>query len=375
MRVEAAPTTSAVPPGFEGLTIIDCDVHNDTAGRLAPYLPERWVAYLELVGSRAVSTESPLRQPSRPMASRLDSVTPAGGPPGSDPEFAREQLLDEYGISAAVINNIHLGAGNVPLDLEVELARALNEYNQEVWLEDDPRWLSSIKVAAADPAAAALEIVRCRERSEQFVQVILDTHTERPAGNRFYWPIYEAAAELDIPVAFHVTARAKTRLGTGVGPTTFYFENRTSIPSMGQPLVTSLVFEGVFDRWPRLKVGLIELGWTWAVPLVWRLDAAWRVLRDETPHLQRAPSEYLRDNFWFSTQPGVAPERPEQFYEVYAQFERAGFEDRLMFSSDYPHWDMDSPFEGTPPRLPRETKRRVLGANAAAFYGLEIGTT
>jgi len=372
MRLEGAPTASTDLPGFDGLTIIDCDVHNDTAGRLAPYLPARWARHLELVGSRAVSTEAPLRKPARPNAARLDAVTPAGGPPGSSPEFAREQLLDEYGIAAAVLNNILLGAGNVPLQLEVELARALNDYNNDIWLADDPRWLSSIKVAVGDPASAVAEIVRCQGESERFVQVLLDTHTERPLGNSFYWPIYEAAAELDVPVSFHVTALAKNRLGTGVGPPTFYYENRTAIPAVAQPLVASLVFEGVFDRWPTLKIGLIELGWTWVVPLLWRLDAAWGVLGEEARHLERAPSDYLRDNFWYSTQPGVTTERPKQFYEVYAQFERAGFGDRLMFSSDYPHWDMDSPFEGTPPRLSRETKRKILAANAAAFYGIDL---
>ena len=272
-----------------------------------------------------------------------------------------------------MINNILLGAGNVPLALEVELAHALNEYNMEIWLADDPRWLSSIKVALADPAAATREIARARAESDRFVQVLLDTHTERPLGSPLYWPIYEAAAELDIPVAFHVTALAKYRMGTALGPATFYFENRTAIPAVAQPLVASLIFEGVFDRWPQLRVGLIELGWSWVVPFAWRLDAAWRVLGAEVPHLQRAPSEYLRDNFWFSTQPAVATEQSRQLYEAFAQFERAGFLDRLMFSSDYPHWDMDSPFQVMPARLSRDVKRKILSANAAAFYNVDLG--
>jgi uncharacterized protein len=46
-----------------------------------------------------------------------------------------------------------------------------------------------------------------------------------------------------------------------------------------------------------------------------------------------------------------------------------GFGDRLMFSSDYPHWDMDAPYDSTPPFLSLEDKRKILGANAAALHG------
>jgi predicted TIM-barrel fold metal-dependent hydrolase len=92
------------------------------------------------------------------------------------------------------------------------------------------------------------------------------------------------------------------------------------------------------------------------------------VLREEIAHLERKPSEYVRDHFWFSTQPGVETELPEQFYELYAQWERAGLAGRLMFSSDYPHWDMDSPFEAVPRGLSREVKERILYSNAAEFY-------
>ena len=85
VELERGPTAVTDLPGFEGLSIIDCDVHNDAAGRLAAYLPDRWARYLELVGNRALSTEAPLRKPARPNASRLDAFPPAGGPPGSSP--------------------------------------------------------------------------------------------------------------------------------------------------------------------------------------------------------------------------------------------------------------------------------------------------
>jgi len=371
MPLESATIDVASRQGLEGLAIVDCDVHPDANADVVRHLPERWRQYVELTGFRGWPTETMIRLTNRPMANRLDTTPPGGGIAGSDPDFAREQLLDEYGLSYAILNNISLCSGGMPGEFEVELARATNDYN-ETWLEADPRWLSSINVYALNPGASVREVERCRMKSDRFVQVLLDTHLERPAGNPVYWPVFEAAEALGLPVAFHITGRSKHGKSSGVGPVTYYYEQRTSLDILGQTVVPSLIFEGTFDRFPKLKVALIEMDWTWVVPMAWRLDATWRVLRDEVPDLQRKPSEYLRDHFWFSTQPNLEPERPEQFYEAYDQFVRAGFGDRLMFATDYPHWDMDSPFESTPRDLPRESKQRILSGNAAALYGLDL---
>jgi predicted TIM-barrel fold metal-dependent hydrolase len=43
-----------------------------------------------------------------------------------------------------------------------------------------------------------------------------------------------------------------------------------------------------------------------------------------------------------------------------------------MFSSDYPHWDMDAPYETTPAFLSREDKLAILGGNACALHGIEL---
>jgi predicted TIM-barrel fold metal-dependent hydrolase len=131
-----------------------------------------------------------------------------------------------------------------------------------------------------------------------------------------------------------------------------------------------MIFEGVFDRFPKTKVVLTELGWSWAAPFAGRLDASWRVLRDEVADLERKPSEYMRDHFWFTTQPMEEPEQPEWFEGVYAQFERVGFGGKLMYSSDYPHWDFDSPDDALPAWLPEDLRRRILAGNAHELYGI-----
>jgi uncharacterized protein len=357
--------------GVEGMAILDTDFHNTSAGRYVEYLPERWRQFVRTTGVRNGNLFGATAQ-QRPFACRLDAVPPSGGLPGSDPAFAREQLLDEYGLSYAVINNIEpLNSGNAPVDFEIAAARAVNDFNEQEWLSSDHRWLASICVAADQPEAAAEEIDRCAARSDRFVQVIVGSRGERPYGNPKYLPLFEAAARNNLPVAFH-TASNRHNHWTGVGPTEYYYEIHSLFPLAAQSMVASMIFEGVFERIPSLRIVCIELGWEWAVPLAWRLDASWRVLRDEVPHLTRKPSEYLRDNFWFSTQPGVEPEDPADFYAVFDQLEQFGLSSHLLFATDYPHWDMDSPFEALPPLLSQEAKEMILGRNAADLWRIDL---
>ena len=58
------------------------------------------------------------------------------------------------------------------------------------------------------------------------------------------------------------------------------------------------------------------------------------------PHLKTAPSEYIREHFWVTTQPMEETEKPDHLIEV---MNWIGL-DRIMFASDYPHWDFDDPF-------------------------------
>ena len=115
-----------------------------------------------------------------------------------------------------------------------------------------------------------------------------------------------------------------------------------------------------------------RLGWSWAPAYAWRLDSAWAKLRDEVPHLARKPSDYMREHVWFTTQPIEEPERDADTESVYQMFEEAGFGERLMFSSDYPHWDFDSPYRSVPVSFPIERRRRMLGQNASALFKIAL---
>ena len=99
------------------------------------------------------------------------------------------------------------------------------------------------------------------------------------------------------------------------------------------------MIEGVPERFPRLKIVFIEGGFGWIPSTMWRMDQHFERFRDEVPHLKRRPSEYVREHFWFTTQP---IDEPDEARHLRSLIEWVGV-DRLLFSSDYPHWDFDDP--------------------------------
>jgi hypothetical protein len=124
--------------------------------------------------------------------------------------------------------------------------------------------------------------------------------------------------------------------------------------------------EGVFERFPKLKVVIIEGGFAWLPALTWRLDKLFERMRSEVPHLKRRPSEYIREHIWLTTQPMEEPKDPRQLLDV---MEWIGW-DRLLFASDYPHWDFDDPFRALPAALSRERLQQILTGNGKAVYRL-----
>ncbi|MBW0101028.1 amidohydrolase family protein [Pseudonocardia sp. KRD291] len=361
-------------PAPTPLRLVDADVHHSAhPGALTPYLEQRWVDYLNAFGVRT-RHETDTRPALRPFAARADAIPPCGVA-GGDPDFARAQLLDPYGIDIAILNSligqIQYSGGNAPVPFCEALERANNDWTHTEWLQRDPRWRASIACQYDSPEIAVREVERCRSLSDRFLQILASTRTERPFGHSKYWPLFEIATHYDIPIAFHPGGSGSNQL-SGSGWPSYYFENHLTYPFGALSHVASLVFEGVFDRWPTLKIVFVEGGWSWVAPYAARLDATYAVQRAEVAHLQRKPSEYLAEHFWFTTQPFEEPPKPRWLPLVYEQFAEAGLDGRLMFSSDYPHWDFDSPAQAIPRTLPEPVRRGLQYANAAALYGFPL---
>ena len=84
-------------------------------------------------------------------------------------------------------------------------------------------------------------------------------------------------------------------------------------------------------------------------------------------HFPCHAARLVRERFWVSTQPMEEPEHPWQLAEL---LDEMGMDDRILFSTDYPHWDFDAPDAALPATLPPALRTKILHDNAAALYRL-----
>lgn len=343
--------------------MIDCDLHNeiDSIKDLYPYLSRRWRDHLSTYGMRGPNGGYYPRY----MDNREAARPPSGRRPGSDVDFMREHFLDPYSVAYGILNPLTGASSALDLELGAALATAANDWQVAEWLDPEPRLRASIVIAPEHPDAAARE-VRSRASDGRFVQVLFMGRLQEPMGRRKYWPIYEACAEAGVHVATHAFGAYGQPI-TGAGHPSYYIEDHTAPPQAVQANISSLVVEGVFDRFP-IKLISVENGFGWLPSLQWRLDAAWKLLRSEVPHLERLPSEVIAENVYVTTQPIEEPNRPEDFPRLLEYF--AEMSDHILMASDYPHWDSDNPDLVLPSSLSEEVKRGIRYDNAQALYGL-----
>jgi predicted TIM-barrel fold metal-dependent hydrolase len=148
-------------------------------------------------------------------------------------------------------------------------------------------------------------------------------------------------------------------------PPTYYLEWHTVFIQVMQSNVVSLICQGVFERFPGLKVVITEGGFIWAIESMLKLDRDWLSLRDEVPWVKRPPSEYLREHIRFTSQPLVETHKKEHLAQL-LEMVYAG--ETMIFSSDYPHWDFDNPQRALS-GIPADLRRRMCVDNPRALYG------
>jgi predicted TIM-barrel fold metal-dependent hydrolase len=130
----------------------------------------------------------------------------------------------------------------------------------------------------------------------------------------------------------------------------------------------SMVTEGVFERFPELKVVLYESGVFWLPHLMWRFDKNWKSQRSETPWVKQPPSRYILDHVYLTSYPLEAAPEPSYLHQVLEMIEA---ERTLLFSSNYPNWELGDPFEMLRD-VPAGLQRRVMSGNALAVYGARL---
>lgn len=341
--------------------VIDADVHEmlASAEQLLPHLPQEWHRYVRSGWTYPFFFS--YGYPTDAGFARADAV-PRVGPAGSDYELMREQLLEEHAVEVAMLTSLFFpGDMRVQTEFGNALASAYNDWVTETWLARDARFRGSICVNASDPDAAAREIDRVGERPE-YAQVILGPMNAGYGEPRFD-PIFTAAVRRGLPVAIHGSARAETSIGY---PQLLSEWRVLGPPQHHQAQLVSLVFNGVFERHPSLRIVFVEGGWTWLPHVIWRMDENYRSLRMEMPWLKRMPRDYVLDHVRFTTQP-MESLTADQLLQL---LDHIGSEEVLLFSSDYPHWDFDASSRVLPSGLPTELVRRIQYENAKAWYGL-----
>ncbi|MEK3724545.1 amidohydrolase family protein [Paenibacillus sp. FSL H8-0034] len=351
---------------FSNQKIIDVDVHNQLKSPkdLLPYLPEPW---------RTRVASSGIGMPDRGYQTpigvlRQDCLPPTGGPAASDPDYLVKDLFEPFNIEYGILTGSLMDVSTMhDPDHAAAIASAYNDYLVAEWLPKHSSFRGSIVVGTQDPILAVREIDRMAEHPEM-VGIVMGSAQRAPLGQRQYHAIYAAAERHGLPIAIHPGGEGAggTPPPTPSGYPTRYLEYHTCLSLNYMAHITSLVCEGVFEKFPHLKFVCLEGGIAWLPHLMWRLDKNYKGLRSSVPWLKRMPSEYIRSNCMFSTQPIEEPEDPKDLIAIFDMIDAENF---LMFSSDYPHWDNDIPTEILK-RLSPEARQKIFYDNAKKLYKL-----
>ena len=295
---------------------------------------------------------------------------PAGG---YDPQ-ARLQVMDEEGIDIAVLYptiGITWEGHVTDPELAAAYCRAYNNWLHDFCHASPARLIPIAHISLLDVEAAITELHRTAKLGMRGVFLRADRVGERPHAHPDFDPFWAAAQDLDMPISLHVV----TREDTLVSP--WYVQRELSQTPLDNFLFffaffgldvvvafTSMMSRGLFERFPRLKMVVLETGGGWIAHWLDRLDQRFRLARTVTP-LSMPPSEYFQRQCWISVEPDE--------HTTKAMVELVG-EDRFIWASDYPHPDAEfhvvEMLQQRIQGLPATAQHKLLGANAAGLYHL-----
>jgi predicted TIM-barrel fold metal-dependent hydrolase len=350
-------TLSTIIPGG-----VDCDLHPALPGirSLVPYLNDYWQD--QVVSRGMVDLVSQSYPPNSPISARPD-WRPAEGKPGADIEALKTDALDRFATRYAILNPLYGVQMVFSEDMQDAFCRALNDWLAKEWLDKDSRLRGSIVIPLQSIEKSVAEIERCAS-DKRFVQVLMLVGGDNPLGRRLHWPIYEAAERHDLAIGVHAGSNYHNP-PTSIGWGSYHVEDYVAQAQAFQTQLTSVIIEGVFAKFPGLKMVLLESGFTWLPTYLWRLTKFWRGVRMETPWVDRAPLEIVQSNIRFSLQPVDAPPAaPETLNRV---FEHMQSDELLLFSTDYPHWQFDGDAV-LPEGISSDLVRKIMIDNPHATY-------
>lgn len=344
--------------------VIDCDVHVNVPSLEAifEHLDDVWVEASNERGFRRPPGLNLIYPPALETTARREWRPADGTMPASSIEVLARDLLDPCRVERAIINCYYAVDSVRHPDWGPALARAVNDWLIKEFLDKDSRLSASLVIPARDAVAAAEEIDRVGGHPG-FVQVLLPVRTDRLYGQRVFWPMFEAMERHKLVAGLHWGGLAENG-PTPTGYASWYVEEYAEEPQLFGSQMTSMIIEGLFQKFPGLRVSMLEGGFTWLPTWSWNMNKKWKGLRRDFPWVDRLPTEIIRDHFRFSIAPAdLGP--PEQMERILRWLNS---EDLLMYASDYPHLHTDE--LGDLLSLMSETMRaNVMSETARRWYG------
>jgi predicted TIM-barrel fold metal-dependent hydrolase len=370
---------------LDSVLVIDADGHvNEGDVDLKPYLPEKWRAQapvrlrdnkghprMLLEGRIWPAAEGPGPGVSGPMTEKARKT-----PPGMTDPAARFKDMDLEGIDVAVLfgTQIALTAnGLMNGELAAALCRAVNEWLIEYCGADRKRLLAVGLIPCQAPEAAVKELEFLAKAGA--VSAMLPTNVYgRNMGDPMFFPIYDAAEKIGMTLSVHPQTGHDGVPGVsgvmGAGSRRFYkyaYVHMTAFPFELMIAMMHMIGEGVFDRFPRLRVAYMEGGAGWLPYWMERFDEHLEKLAPQMPALKRRPSEIIR-----SEQIVLSCESEESGLDRVLEAAGAG---SVLYASDYCHWDCHFPYSAKDivdaRDLNDEQREIILSRNAIDFFKLK----
>jgi predicted TIM-barrel fold metal-dependent hydrolase len=280
------------------------------------------------------------------------------------------EAMDTEGIDVAVVypsrGLFALAIPDMEPRLAAAVARAYNDWLFEFCQENPNRLLGAGMVSPFDVNDAVAEARRCvKELGFRGIFLRPNEVNGRNWHDPYYEPLWRTLEELEVPLGFHEGAGSLLRqVGEQFGANPM-LKHVYCHPVEQMLAAGSFCTGGILERHPTLRVAFLEGNCGWVPFLLWRMDEHWERQGDVyAPELTMAPSKYFKRQCFVSVE---CDEEPVKYV-----IDAIG-DDRLVFSTDFPHGDSKFPravesFLRLP--ISEESKRKILWDNCAAYYGL-----
>lgn len=364
----------ALARGYEDFLIVDVDSHH--------YETEAFQEIAEYIDDPVLRMEAKYQGMARGGVTSVDgSYQEMTGRVARYPLRSREKVpptihrditlmrrwMDSMGVDmACMFPTPMLNIATCPrIEVETALARAYNRWLCDNVLAEEPRLTSMLYLPFNDPDACLKVIEEFGDRKGVIGFMVTSTHYKGVHDNA-YMKVYAALQERDLPLGFHAAY-------TWGDKSTALMNRFISVHALGfvwhnMVHMTNWLVNGLPERFPRLKTVWIESGLAWVPFLMQRLDNEYMMRSSDAPLLKRKPSDYMREMF-YTSQPMEMVENREA---LELTFKMIKAESQLLYSSDYPHWDMDLPSTIYDlPFISEGAKRAILGGTAQSLFKLE----